>query len=1116
VTCTARPQLEISGTPGIAVNEDLDRTAVPVLRRLSVRALAFPSALVAEATAPLRLELPPDIETVLPRDPGLCTTGYAPMDAPLTLRIRATLSDLVADLPEEPNLGGGRFEIAGRVSGRVTFESVALIIPAAPNAGRAEQVVTEWRPGEAAPSAPGPDPATPEGVAALYGGAAEEGRLSVTDVLSDPAPALLDPRGSGEGRAAAETVLRLAAVMAAEPDRPLSDEMLTAAALAALAPEERDAITPGLTVQPSLEAILALRAAEPALRKAVGDRAVRLPLAVRHTIMASIGEYDTGARAFPMYFGDDFRWLSGGPSGRPDPGLYADALPMTEAEAVALIDSLAKDTIRGDVLPLSIDYTYTAAAVLGAGAGPVTPEDLARVRIDIRHERLTVWRDAERTEVLFRQDFAPAAPAAIAQVPDEVHATTAETLIAAVDALAGDPGYLPALGIADPQSFRGLRRESYWIGARLTVEAHDPARGGFPLRQAVIDPAPYVVQTSTLAAPGIVFADAGDFAVLPATAEEAALIQPHVQQDGRLFVLLRVTPVAAMADPLEATLVVGPPAEIFIGPHGNAAPEAAPVRYVPAGPLRIGARPDLAAASPDRLLLDHETADLLVLRLAPDLYDDEALGRMMIERLARERSHASEGSAPPWGFFFDRPDLALTAGDRARLLDAFETWSRARAAALPAVIHVPLADANRVHAETWCNGLREAGGDGLDVAVLSNVAELLPPDAAGVVWHGRDVLSGPDTVPGDDRAFALIGRPSHAGHRAFGQACGFDPAGLWREGATIDDGTDLRAAPYADLLVVARGVPVVAADGAVIRGATLRLAAARLGVTPTAPDAGDQPGLRAVVVVDGRVDQVDLWTQASPYEPMVLARTVPRADWDGASGTAPRALDIVGLALGQTRAGFAAAVRERIPDALEARAEAMAEPDLYGQALGFAAPDGRETFLALTAGDGDDAPVIALMRSVVRPVAEASFAGLREALIEKYGVPAEDSAQNLGWGLPALSLDQMRFCGGPSLIVNRPPQGVMMRLADASGAELGGYLTQPGYWTAFGWPKSKIDEPYLSQALGHCGPTVAAHMRDRGDGTVELIVWLVDQAAARKAAEAATAKGAARPVDLDL
>lgn len=101
-------------------------------------------------------------------------------------------------------------------------------------------------------------------------------------------------------------------------------------------------------------------------------------------------------------------------------------------------------------------------------------------------------------------------------------------------------------------------------------------------------------------------------------------------------------------------------------------------------------------------LLGAEMADLLQLRFLPATVDDREMERMMISRFAYEQKAAEPVIG---GRFFPDVTRLPGAGERARLLADFRTWSEARAKALPERLTISLEfRQGKAQFENWGTG----------------------------------------------------------------------------------------------------------------------------------------------------------------------------------------------------------------------------------------------------------------------------------------------------------------------------------------------------------------------------------------------------------------------------
>ncbi|MDB6178392.1 hypothetical protein PAF17_12885 [Paracoccus sp. Z330] len=95
--------------------------------------------------------------------------------------------------------------------------------------------------------------------------------------------------------------------------------------------------------------------------------------------------------------------------------------------------------------------------------------------------------------------------------------------------------------------------------------------------------------------------------------------------------------------------------------------------------------------APQRVVLDHDYLDLLLVAELGDELDDATMDRMLLDRLHRELRTQFDTDLP-WGRFFDPMPQRLNRVERAALVPRFRIWQEARAAALPKDVVIAVAN----------------------------------------------------------------------------------------------------------------------------------------------------------------------------------------------------------------------------------------------------------------------------------------------------------------------------------------------------------------------------------------------------------------------------------------
>lgn len=1031
----------------------------------------------------------------------------------LSLRLAGTLSGHQIAVPQ------GETQLSTRPAARATFEiqTAALLS----NGVR----LHAWERPEGAGELRPFDMDAIEGIASAFGGRVEDERLLVATVGRDARLGLSQANGhlsSGDntsGAQAADLAMRLAALIRAAPDRPLGPELIEEVSRRLLTPLERALIFPPSYDAGAMNEIARARfleEIEPRLRQLVLDRAPRTTVPVRTLGWVSIGEYDRRTQGFPLtgLNLDRFGWVPGASMRRlveETPTLLA----MPEDRAMALLERLAGNR----QIVAQLDYAVAAPAISAVRGGPVTAADLSLVRLDRTVSTLSFFAGPDRTEPLMTVSLATEEPrTAGAPVPPEVLLTTGATLLAGADRLDGAPGALEErLGyrrdistapagtrearIAEAAAeIRARTPDRFWIGAQLSLGAYDAAAGGLPVEDLSIRSVPHGADIDGIDPIGLQPADPADFALLPVSPDAAQTVEGLLHGRRTLEVLFDVA-LTGDLDTRRGRVQITRPARVLVGPRapsGGISSVVIDIAYPEKRTLGVAENGPVSVA-PEALFLTPEAADLIALSLAPGSLDDAMLARMMRERLALERAAEDGGVLAQWGRFFADPALPLTDAARTALAADFRAWTEGRVANLPATMILPLAEDARAHPQTGCSGLGQLDGSNGRIGLSAGFGALFGERAGALGAGGRLVALQSSDVPrpGGDTAFALVGRPTHEG---------LSPR-IRCDGHARIGGGDTTGMPYADLAILARGMPVFGPLPDRFAAANVRLEDVSLRPVPLVRQPNDGAGLTGAVVVEGTVTGVEIWTAPSFRAEATQTVSLTPQDWNAALGQPPEATDIVGLTLEMPLADYLERVAERMPAAR--RYEGGSTGTLYGRGVALVDPESRETFVAVPATDAADAPLLAIGRSLWLPPAGVPRAALRGSLVEKYGDPAremdDDQSAVLVWGVPDRSVDRRAICGGASKFRN----GARPDFAPAD-AEL-----PPLFWDWMGWPEESTRDDG-SNALDRCGPVVTAQVRETDEATI-LSVWVHDEARARHLHEEATATPRPAPdIELDL
>jgi hypothetical protein len=1003
-----------------------------------------------------------------------------------------------------------------------------------------DRLVTSWSAAtNAGMAAPVPRPTDPAGMVAVFGGAVSAGRyVPEWDLNSVKGRALGVSNGiinKGQQTRSIETALGLGALLAAGPDRDISPEAAQEAIRHMLTEREGFDLFPVAYLSNpgsmnEIERRAALAAAQPGLRDIVTSRMPQLPLPVRDVGFATVQDYDFTLNGFPLN-GQAGRWSPKDPlTGQVIKDLVPSFLPMPEAEAAALLRLMEQQGQMKRTLFVAVDYTLTDATVRAAASGPINPAEIGVVRLGSRIDGVTIFADpaltipvAQPVTAAAQDDTGPNL------LPDALFASTGKSLLGAMGRFAGGEAAIsaevsglrdvarapadqrPRLVASITQDIMATAQDEYWIGAHWRLHPYDADAGGYPVRSVGFRGVPHRDDVSGFAPPPLVGDASHAFEVLRIDPERRAEFEAYLDLDRAahldgmaLTSNIRVRPIGVQEDRSGARLVVSAPLEIMLGQsQGNGSLLTDDHRFVIAAPPQLG--PSEAGAPPitppDVLMLDHEGIDLLTVSIAPEVLDDTAYERMLVERLLKERALAGAAgnavvpAAVAWGRFFENPTQRLTAPEIARLVPIFRDWTQARAAQLPPRVAIPLGfNTQQQHTETGCNGLTEVIANAVgrrNTAAFDDYASHMPE----AILPESGMRFGGNWPPraGPDRLWVSEGRAVTNGTRA---ACHY----VQRQSGRDSDMPNLDQARYADALVRIKAQPSLQAS-IVFSGATYIADLDEVTFARTTPARMDAPGLVGVLAL--RVTPVSVTGHhRNSVGEVEFAPTLGPDDWKVPVAVPPQAQDVVGLTLGMPLEAFLDAVREKLTDPVLFTPEKPVE-GMFGTAIGLMDPDSQEAFVALYVDGLPDQPVIGIMRRIELSAERASPAALRNSLEAKYGPPTLEQAERyLLWGVLPESEDQAGFCGGMKTVSSSMGSN-LPRMQTNAPERFGGDLAVPqsDFWYGAGWPRDESGGPsHAMKDPDRCGPVVTATLSERRQGTM-LGVWLFD----RKLAEMARA-----------
>lgn len=1182
-------ELRLAGYGKLLVNHDLQPSIPAALRTLQMDVGNKMARVFLRESAPLPLPLPDELRAMdPPPDPtGRPGNELFPADE-IFLRVTLALSDPQVLLPNDVERAGINRGPAAEIRAQVLEAGLFRKPRTRSNEPPApETLLATWRRDAATATAGSANLKTLEAFAGTYASGVEDGRLlSLSNwyLEATGAPRTLGPMGVAPDVAAhhADLIIRANAVLERTPDRAFAPDLLQMLLEQLVDPLSRDGMVPPgfFGERGSLNEITQakiLKEAQPKLADYIRARAPELPLPVRSRGIAQLGNYDIGAEVFSYALQpEELTYLPTPSRNRSLDGALdglGDALAVPLGTAEALLTQLEQDAMPGRSVPARLDMRLVSARAVPQTGGPITLDELQRVVLTWEPETLQITADMEGRQPLMTRDFAPKATggAEALPVPDEVYATTAETILGAWASRHGTPEEL-ARNLASSREFRrrmgqvpqsvidaraleeaqrviASAPDSFWIGLAVQMGDYDAAGQRIPLSDVAVFPIPSRMGENVDGVPGLRFAKSAAFDHLPATPAEYELI---TSIDGpRNALLFAHVTLAEEQDRRRGLELMRPDRLLFLREDGNggvsvvlskqpeaaprlglAVPAAAAASAVPAAVAPAPADASGAAAAvpafsgpvpafttPETLLLDGEGLDLLALSLQPDLYNARAFRRMLVERVALERRGQKMGNTPQWGPFFANPELELSPALVEGLLPAFAAWSAARAAALPERMRLSVG-LSGPHPETGCREARPLPQSYVaDRAAVAQIEQILP----GAMPQAPVSPASDATKPGGPPLHVVVGRPSHPSGAGGASECDFiELRGTSSDLSTARTGIDAGAAPYVDALVLAETPLVARVTPSGPQAIDYLLSAADVSLQPLTPGSGDQPGLRGVLVIRAGVTAVETWQFDKTTRGVVRAERYEEDAWQSLLPSRDTSsYDILGLRLGAPLSEVETMVAGRMPDAVRHVSPPVAKAGIYDHALGFSGPDRREVILSIYDPSDEAKGAVALMRYRYLPPGTATVDAVRKAVTDKYGPPDRENGDALAWGVPSQELDPNEVCGGHKTLrgsnaLRLAPEKTREEIIAQSSD--GSYL-QPE-WGYYGWPSAFADyaEYQRAQAEPYCGPVVLARIRSDvyEAGSVDLTIWLLDKPEAERRAAAAAETAEAPELDMDL
>lgn len=686
-----------------------------------------------------------------------------------------------------------------------------------------------------------------------------------------------------------------------------------------------------------------------------------------------------------------------------------------------------------------------------------------------------------------------------------------EDLIAVAMSVAEDP-----LALAQGMNRRGDVSDPLAVAQALTLPAPPVLTGQMSFAKggagwsATDFRWTYYTNESGLTAPDIELADTGILSNIPLTpAQEKAL------QDvgGRVQYRATFEPVMAALKGSKPVVYVHL-ADVTLYSSQKDETGLPLVRIVLAPPAGGTVAEDATTPvrAPERVVLDHDYLDLLLVAELGGNLDDATMDRMLLDRLHRELRTQNDADLP-WSRFFAPMPQRLNRVERAALLPRFRAWQEGRAASLPQDVVLAVADS---YLQAPCGvqvyaAPAQTGNFSPDTRALLEVLDyeqVAQSVAATLQTLDKMAREVPDRQPvlADRRLVEIGGRPIYTLLRTNRHPAASACTGNERFDA-VTDGFDPVQSGTADAVAVLHS-PVLMPNERRLAVQTRHYA--RLRGVALLPSEGAAQGARSLGtlridldVTDSVFYGQDALPQRHMPNPTGQPVRVSVAQVAGLSVPPAQVLDIKGLTLetspedmqvmlqanGPMQRSYAQGfVPEVTPKPVPGQGT-LSATDIVTQADMLIDRDAGEVLLSLVDARLDGTR-LGLGRLTQYDAAEVSGEGVLGALLKKYGEPAFSEEARRGgrplvryvWGYnPAISMPQCL----PDLTNSA---GRQMREAFAiNGDEDRAYLAlaEALPWPIFG-PLAK-DMPDFST----CQPMIVAEIAAIGS-KVHLVTWLLD------------------------
>lgn len=804
----------------------------------------------------------------------------------------------------------------------------------------------------------------------------------------------------------------------------------------------------------------------------VREMAPSLPIPVVDIRVVKFERYDFTKQSLPITTGSGAAiMLPGSRIGEVSKSVDLTAYPSTLALAPAQAERLIAGQQRAGYDRTAFLAVFAdIASATAAEAQPSSSGGRPRIVLDTKVTRIALYADPGLTQEIAAFDLAPLRPRQIETRVSE--GTQALSRIAIADfrrlttvALrkAADPTLTADLGRSSGQyrSANEFARDeildrfgrsmvgadsgaSFWLGGKAKLGAYDRTSRSFPIESYRFGPVPTADRSVILPesdAVKVEVANASQMRRLP-MAEDLARQAIEANTSREFDLRVRVTPVSAARDTATSTpavrLFVDVEEVLVSGGTGNDQVVYARLplgRPAVAQPAPGGDRPAASDPAPDRVVLNYDVLNLLVLKHAPESVGTSAWARFMGEHWL----HEARGDVPALasGRFF-QPDQALPNPiERERLMPAFQQWMKARASRVP----------DKVRLE-WAAGA--TGLAGASCGMVDHMAQIFGRRLlAGTTLQGQqwssthvdaDLMRTSDTPVRGPIYLALAGyAPLH----------NWSCTGSWTDMAkryALAIGS--KDNPAENLIVLDAVAPPRDTRDLFSRWKQVDAKISGLDAVKSVGDVAD-------IRIRLEVEEIGYFATDKNTRRKIEPRIEAVRPGDLVRERAARIaalpkFDVIGLKLGDDTGTAEAAVRQHMPvgrtfDLKRGGLGLAADSRPYTSGRLFARADGMEVVVLLDEPPAGRDRVMALVRQVFAPKGSLPPAALLASLKEKYGEP--------------LILQKMDDQGRAFLAAWAAGETNPAVVSRCFGDKRDDVLT-------LGWTENGRDNPWLSDASG--------------------------------------------------